>query len=63
MAKLLGPQGGVSVYYHPKSPGASLESLQRLAGIIRLTRPVPFTRPLDDEVGEDDSPSSERACD
>jgi hypothetical protein len=29
------------IYHHPRSPDASLESLDRLAGIIKLTEPLP----------------------
>jgi hypothetical protein len=62
MASLLEPLGDLGVYHHPKSPKASLESLQRLAGIIRLTRPLPFTRLLDaDDRDEDDATVHRRA--
>ena len=48
------------IHYHPKSPGASVERLRELAGILTLDQPVPFTRFLDDEYpGE----STERARD
>ena len=38
--------------HHPKVPGASIETLRRLAGIVALTRPVPDTSMFDDEPDE-----------
>lgn len=42
------------VVYHPRSPSASLEELDRLAGIITLTGPVPSWKFMDDEDGCDE---------
>ena len=50
------------VTYHPRSPDASLEQLDRLAGIVKLTAPLS----LDElhqwmEDGEDDEECTDRA--
>ena len=33
--------------HHPKAPDASVEQIRKLAGIVRLTRPVPTVEGLD----------------
>ncbi|MGD9890258.1 MAG: hypothetical protein AB7R89_03800 [Dehalococcoidia bacterium] len=47
------------IYHHPRSPDASLETLNRLAGIITLTEPLPrdllyaWMNDEEEEDGED----------
>ena len=42
------------VTYHPRSPDASLKELERLAGMIKLTAPVPWREWLNGADDEDD---------
>jgi hypothetical protein len=38
--------------HHPKAPGASIEALRRLSGVVALTRPVPDVSMFDEEPDE-----------
>ncbi len=44
-------QAPVTVH-HPKVPGASIEALRRLSGIVTLTCPVPDVSMFDEEPDE-----------
>jgi hypothetical protein len=49
--------------HHPKAPGASVEALRQLSGIVTLTHPVPDTSMFDetsDEVLDEAPPDRAR---
>lgn len=51
MAEPIQQRHQLVMIFHPKSEDASLERLDKLAGIGKLIRPVEFTRVLaDDEL-------------